>query len=142
MSFSKPLPDRRKLLALAPLLLAGCVAHMSPSTANFSGIKRPMMLGNLDRIGGGAPLPSQKVGEFEGKSVAAFSQTHSGGYETTTNLVNNLDIFVDAGKAMVLGGPLAEIRVTTLRTWAFGYLCCLKNTVYVVGDVVSVRGAK
>ena len=137
---------RKLLLAVAPALLAGCVGHMSPAVATFHGINQPMMLGSLDRIGGGAPLPVRTVGEFEGKSDAHFSQTSSttGNMTTTTteNWANNLDIYVNAVAALKLGGPAADIRVTTLRTWALGYLCCMHNTVYIQGDVVNVGAGK
>ncbi len=146
MSLSPRSSHWRKLLAVAPALLAGCVAHMSPAVATFQGIDQPMMLGNLDRIGGGAPLTARTVGAFEGKSDAHFSQTKStsGNMTTTTteNFVNNLEIYENAVAALKLGGPTADIRVTTLRTWALGYLCCMHNTVYIQGDVVNVGAGK
>ena len=135
-----------KLLAVAPALLAGCVAHMSPAVATFDGIVQPMVLGNMDRIGGGAPLAVRTVGEFEGKSDAHFSQTSqtSGNITTTTTekWANNLEIYENAATALKLGGPNADIRVTTLRTWALGYICCMHNTVYIQGDVVNVGAGK
>ena len=139
MSLSTRTSHWRKLLALAPALLAGCVGHMSPALATFQGIQQPMVLGNVDRIGGGPLRPVRTVGQFEGKSDAHFSQTSqtSGNMTTTTTekWANNLDIYVNAVTALKLGGPDADIHVTTLRTWALGYLCCMHNTVYMEGDV-------
>ncbi len=146
MSLSTRTSPWRPLLAVAPALLAGCIAHMSPATATFDHIEQPMVLGNVDRIGGGAPLAARTVGEFEGKSSAHFSNTeHTAGnmtYSVTESSFNNLDIYVNAVNALKLGGPDADIRVTTLRTWSIGYLCCMHNTVYIQGDVVNVGAGK
>jgi hypothetical protein len=146
MSLSTRSPHWRKLLVVAPALLAGCVAHMSPAVAKFDGIEQPMMLGSMDRIGGGAPLAVRTVGEFEGKADAHFSKTDqtvgNTTYSTTESWSNSREIYKNAVKALELGGPSADIRVTTLRTWAIGYLCCMHNTVYIQGDVVNVGAGK
>jgi hypothetical protein len=146
MSLFTRSPHWRKLLAVAPALLAGCVGHMSPAIATFHGINQPMILGSVDRIGAGAPLAVRTVGEFEGKSDAHFSNTsqRSGNLTITTteNWANSLEIYENAVTALKLGGPNADIRVTTLRTWALGYLCCMHNTVYIQGDVVNVGAGK
>jgi hypothetical protein len=144
MSLSTRTSPWRTLLAIAPALLAGCVGHMSPAIATFQGINQPMVLGSVDRIGGGALRPSRTVGQFEGKSAAHFSNTEqtvgNTTYTTTEKWANSLDIYVNAVNALKLGGPDADIRVTTLRTWALGYLCCMHNTVYIEGDVVVGAG--
>ena len=135
-----------KLLAVAPALLAGCVAHMSPAVATFEGIQQPMVLGSMDRIGGGAPLAVRTVGDFEGKADAHFSKTNSTvgnvTYSTTESYANSATIYKNADTALKLGGPSADIRVTTLRTWSIGYLCCMHNSVYIQGDVVNVGAGK
>jgi hypothetical protein len=134
------------LLAVAPALLAGCVAHMSPAVATFQGIEQPMVLGSMDRIGGGAPLAVRTVGDFEGKADAHFSKTDQTvgnmTYTTTERWANSTTIYNNAIKALQLGGPAADIRVTTLRTWSIGYLCCMHNSVYIQGDVVNVGAGK
>lgn len=138
-------PDARRVALLAlpvAALLGGCVGHMKPVAAHFDGIQQPMMLGSLDRIGGGAPLPVTKAGEFEGEATAVYAQSSNSTSTTTYDAINNLDIYVDAQKALTTAGPGSEIRITTLRNWSKGFISIVKSTVVVEGDVVKVGGAK
>ena len=132
------------LFALASL--GGCVAHMQPAAAGFAGLPQPIMLGSVDRVGGGAPLPMTKTGEFESESKAVFSNSSSttGNVRTTVtrDMTDNLQIVVDAAQALGAGGPDSEMRVTTLRPWSKGYMVIVKSTVMVSADVVKVGGAK
>jgi hypothetical protein len=136
-------PSSRLLLALVALPLVGCFSGMQPSLMTLQSVKKPVMLTPVDRIGGGAPLPSQKTGEFEGESVALF--THSESYEGATvdrTKIDNVQVVVDAQKALAQAGPDSEIKVTTLRAWARGWPAGVKNTVHIEGDVVTMGGAK
>jgi hypothetical protein len=127
-------------------LLSGCLGHFQPATAGFEGITQPVMLGSVDRIGGGAPLSFTKKGQFEGESKAIYSRSTStsGNIETTTtrDMTDNLQIALDAYAALQASGPDSEIRVTTLRPWSKGFMVIMKSTVLVAGDVVTVGGAK
>jgi hypothetical protein len=124
----------------------GCLGHFQPAAASFEGISQPVMLGSVDRIGGGAPLPTTKTGDFEGESTAIYSRSTSttGNIETTTtrDMTNNLQITLDAQKALQNAGPDGGIRVTTLRPWSKGFIVIVKSTVVVEGDVVKVGGGK
>jgi hypothetical protein len=149
MSFREGPPRAGRLsltLAAGSLALAGCFGGMSPSLITFQGIKRPIMLSSVDRIGGGAPMPVTKVSEVEGQSVALFtSSTSSNGTTTTTTdvtKINNVEVFTDVVKGLEEAGPQSQIQITTLRAWARGWPTGVKNTVYIQGDVVRSGGGK
>jgi hypothetical protein len=136
-------PRRGKLLlALAVAPLAGCFAGFQPSLLTLHGLQKPVMLTSVDRIGGGAALATQKAGAFEGESVSIMTQSQDQNYSYSYEKVNNVEVVADAQKALDLGGPDSEIKVTTLRAWARGWPAGVKNTVYIQGDVVKVGGGK
>jgi hypothetical protein len=140
----------RWLLAGASLAVTGCFGTLQPVSATFQGMNNPVLLGPIDRIGGGSSAPARKVGDFEGEASSVFAQNQyhstSGNisYETTETVSRRdaSQIQVDALKALSVVGGQGEIRVTTLRTWARGWPTGTKNTVYVEGDVVDVGGGK
>lgn len=134
--------SRRGLaLALLATPLAGCFSGFQPSLLTMHGVKKPIMLSTTDRIGGGAPLSTQKAGEFEGESVSMHSESEDSMYRYTYDRVDNVQVVTNAQTALGKGGENSEIRVTTLRAWARGWPAGVKNTVYVEGDVVNVGGA-
>ena len=131
-------------LALGTLVVVtcvGCVGHLKPATASFPGVQAPVLLGPVDRIGGGAPLEKTRVRGFSGEAVASLSQSTSGGYTTTTDITNNAAIVVKAVKALadVANG---DIRVSEIRARAWGYISVVKTTVHVSGKVYEVGGAR
>lgn len=138
------------LLASGLFAVAGCFGTLQPVSATFQGMNNPVLLGPVDRIGGAAPAPARKVGDFEGQASSVFANNEyhstSGNISyTTTETVSRRDesqIQVDALKALSVAGGQGDIRVTTLRTWARGWPTGTKNTVYVEGDVVDVGGGK
>jgi len=131
-------------LALAFLAtpLAGCFSGFQPSLLTMQGIKKPIMLTPVDRIGGGAPLPTQKVGEYEGESISIHTEHEDSQYRYSFTKVNNVQAIVDAQKALAKTGPNGAIKVNTLRAWARGWPAGVKNTVYIDGDVVNVGGGQ
>ena len=132
-------------LILAPLLamaLAGCIGHIKPATATLQGIHNPVLIGPVDRIGGGKPFTTKQVGDYEGQSEAllAHSSSTSGGYTTTrtTDITDNTGPIVAAVQALEGKGESADIRLSTIRARSYGYLVVAKSRVYLEGSVVLV----
>lgn len=121
-------------------VLAGCFGHMKPTSSYFQNVEAPVLLGPVDRIGGGPALATKKVGGYEGEAVAVLAQSESGGYRTTTDIENNAGMARGAARALE-GVDNGDIRVGTLRAWSYGYISLMKSTVYVGGSVVKVGGA-
>ena len=130
------------ILALLATPLAGCFSGFQPSLLTLHGLPKPVMLSRVDRIGGGAPLPAQKTGDFEGESVSMQSSSEDANYRYTYTKVDNVQVRTDAQIALAKAGPDGDIRITTMRAWARGWPAGVKNTVYLQGDVMSVGGGK
>jgi hypothetical protein len=130
------------VMAVASLTLGGCFSGMQPSLLTLRTINAPVMLSPVDRIGGGTPTPKQKVGDFDGESVSmqAHSEYSSGTMVTTVDetKVNNVQVIVEAARALAAAGPGALIQITKLRVWSRGWPAGVKNTVYIEGDVVRM----
>jgi hypothetical protein len=130
---------------LAPLLvmaLAGCIGHFKPATGTLQGIHNPVLVGPIDRLGGGKPLATKQVGEYEGQAEALLAQSSStsGGWTTTTttDMTDNTGPVVAAVQALAGKGETADIRLSTIRARSYGYLVFIKSRVYLEGSVVLV----
>jgi hypothetical protein len=127
---------------MAAPVIGGCIAHLSPATGALPAVDQPVLLGPVDHIGGGPAFATTKVREFDGEAKASFGSSTSGGTTTDVTIINNAELNHDALAALSGTGENADIRVTTLRAWGWGYIVKIKNTVYVAGDVVTVGAAK
>lgn len=130
----------RKQLLLAPAcaFVAGCFGTLQPSTATFEGVNRPVLLGPVDRIGGGSALPTRAVGDYEGEAESfVASDDHS-----TTLAEDNASLVHAAVELLDKAGPDGDLRVTKVRAWAWGYIRIIKNKVLIKGNVVAVERSK
>jgi len=80
-----------------------CTGHLQPATGMLRGIQQPVMLSAVDRLGGGPPLRTTVVAEYEAEARASQTQStsRSGGYETTTTttILDNTPLAVEAVKS-------------------------------------------
>lgn len=127
-------------LPVAGALLAGCFGTLQPATANLKGFDRPVLLGPVDRIGGGARLPTRHVAGYEGEATAHFARSESGGTVTESQGFDNLTMVKKAAGKLDQAGPDGELRVTKVRAWGKGFISVIKNSVLVEGEVVAVEG--
>ena len=133
----------RVYLPLVTAALAGCVGYVKPATGILQGIRQPVLLTPVDRLGGGKPLPTREVGHFEGQAEALFTQStsQSGGYQVTTthDSTDNTGLSVGAINALADKGDKADIRLTTIRARSYGWPTGIKSRVYAEGVVVLVE---
>lgn len=134
--------NHRVFLPLLTALSAGCVGYVKPATGILQGIHQPVLLTPVDRLGGGKPLPTRQVGEYEGQAEAFFAQSshQSVNYQVTVthDVTDNTGLAVGALKALADKGPQADIRLTTVRTRSYGWPTGIKSRVYAEGVVVLV----
>jgi hypothetical protein len=139
-------PDMRAssllLLALASTLVTGCFGTLQPATATFKGLTRPVLLGPVDRIGGGPALPTRHVAGYDGEATAHYARSESGGMVSESQGFDNLTMVKDAVGKLDQAGPAGDLRVRKVRAWAKGFITMVKNSVRVEGSVVAVEGGK
>jgi hypothetical protein len=128
-------------LACACVLLAGCFGSLQPATATYQGVLRPVLLGPVDRIGGGPALPTERIASYEGEASAHFARSETQTHVTESQGFDNLTMVVVAVEKLEKVGPSGDIRITQLRAWARGYISFIKNEVRIQGTVVSVGRA-
>lgn len=138
----------RSLGALGMVLagLTGCFGHFTPATGGLRGVKQPVLIGPVDRIGMTKPMAVKTVGEYDATSFALFSRSESSnGYSTTTTTTeinDQTEVFTQAVEAFSGKGPLADVRMTKVKARSYGFWVGMKNKVILEGDVVLVEGAK
>jgi hypothetical protein len=138
LSLTKP---TLRLPALGCLLaLGGCFGHLTRATATMSGLEAPVLLGPVDRIGGGKPLPTKTLREFEATSKHVFTQGESGGYSISTE-ISESSLAAEAEYA-TRGNNYKDIRLTEIKPQAVGMISGVKARVDVEGDVVQVQTSK
>jgi hypothetical protein len=127
---------------LLPLVLglAGCFGHLTPAEATMSGLEAPVLLGPIDHVGGGKPLSSEKVGEFEATAKHVASHSESGGYSIDTD-ISESSLGPEAEYA-TRNDKYKDIRLTEVKPQAVGVISSVKARVDVEGDVVKVKPAK
>jgi hypothetical protein len=131
----------RLLLPLGyALVFGGCFGHLTPATATMSGLDAPVLLGPVDRVGGGKPLATKKVREFEATSKHVFTHSESGGYSTDTEIQESS--LAGEAEYATRGGPYKDIRLTEVKPQAVGVISGVKARVDVEGDVVLVQPQK
>ncbi len=106
----------------------------------MAGIEAPVLLGPVDRVGGGTPLKVEELRDFEATSRHLASHSESGGYSTDITIVES-DMRQEAEYA-TRGDSRKEIRLTEVKPQAVGVLVSVKARVDVEGRVVRVSGAK
>jgi hypothetical protein len=106
----------------------------------MAGLDAPVLLGPVDRVGGGAPLKVEEVREFEATSRHLASHSESGGYSTDITIVES-DLSQEAEYA-TRGDSRKEIRLTEVKPQAVGVLVSVKARVDVEGRVVRVSPTK
>ena len=132
----------RSLPALAVVggLVTGCFGTLQPATASFQGVQQPVLLGPVDRIGGGPALPTRKVSGYSGSASALFARSETSTQVTEVTAFDNLTMVKDAVAKLGPVGAGGDLRVTQVRVWAKGFISFIKNTVRVKGNVVAVGG--
>lgn len=128
--------------------LSGCATQKT--TATFKDVKMPILLGPVDRIGGGESL--QTIGEehFSGSAHEFIStKTSESTYSriTTTKTGSTGRDYLSLKLALEYDSrPNWDIRLTHLRprTYSGSFLFGANEsvTVNVLGDVVAVKGGK
>src|SRR5450631_3309670 len=130
-----------RLAALPALaLLAGCFGHLTPAGATMAGLDAPVLLGPVDHVGGGKPLTTSSVGEFEATSKHAFTNSESGGYSYTVRSEES-SMGAEAEYA-TRNDKYKDIRLTEVKPQAVGFISGVKSRVDVEGDVVKVKPTK
>lgn len=127
-------------LAIAGGLVTGCFGTLQPATASFQGVQQPVLLGPVDRIGGGPALSTRRVSSYAGSATALFARSESSTHVTETNAFDNLTMVKVAVAKLDPVGPGGDLRVTQVRVWAKGFISFIKNTVRIKGNVVAVGG--
>jgi hypothetical protein len=123
--------------------LTGCFGHASPATGGLSGIKQPVLIGPVDRIGMAKPMTVTRVGDYDATSFALFSQhTDRDGYTHTNEISDQSEVFTEAVQTLAGKGTQADIRMTKVKARSYGFWVGVKNKVILEGDVVLVEGAK
>ena len=120
--------------------------------ASLRGVPLPILLGPVDRVGGGTPLPVTKVFEFDGEASRHFMQ---GSYSTTAgNMVTTTswqeehwsgDDAIKAAAWRATKGDLSkDIHVTKLKAknYVIFFGTAVKAYVAVEGDVMSPGGGR
>jgi hypothetical protein len=130
------------LLAVCSPALAGCFGTFQPATATFETVDKPVLLGPIDRIGGGAALKTHHVSDYEGEAISLSAHSETATTTTDTTVIDNVSMVKEARDKLGNAGPTSDIRVTKLRPWAKGYVSFVKNTVLVEGNVVTIEGAR
>jgi hypothetical protein len=131
----------RVALLLAPLpSLSACFGHLTPAEATMAAVEAPVLLGPVDRVGGGKPLPYEKTGEYEATSKHSFSHQESGGYSYDTQIIES-ETNQEAEYA-TRGDRYKDIRLTEVKPQAVGVIAVVKARVDGEGDVVRVKPRK
>ena len=140
MNFSDAIPMPRLLALGCSLALSGCFGHLTPATATMSGLAAPVLLGPVDRVGGGKPLPVKTLREFEATSKHVFSHSESGGYSVDTE-ISESSLAAEAEYA-TRGSSYKDIRLSEIKPQAVGVISSVKARVDVEGDVVQLQVSK
>lgn len=123
--------------------LSGCFGHLAPATGGLAGIKQPVLIGPVDRIGMTKPMAFKQVGDYDATSIAVFSSYDDGhGYNVTTLTVDRSEPFTEAVQVLSGKGTQADIRMTKVKARSYGVWIGVTNKVVMEGDVVLVEGAK
>jgi hypothetical protein len=121
-------------------LLAGCFGHLTPAGATMAGLDAPVLLGPIDHVGGGKPLTTSRVGEFEATAKHVVTNNDSGGYTYTVDSSES-SMGAEAEYA-TRNDKYKDIRLTEVKPQAVGVISGVKSRVDVEGDVVKVKPTK
>lgn len=132
----------RRLAALA-LLFVGC-GGQTGALVRFGRLPNPVLLGPVDRVGGGAPLSSRAVDKFDYVGVCAI-----GSHSTEDRIVRTTyttHVWTPDSAAAVAAGqataadPTLDIRITDVETYNWASVGGAVQKVFVRGNVVKVSG--
>ena len=122
------------------LPLCGCFGHLTPAGATMAGIDAPVLLGPVDHVGGGKPLTTSKLKDFEATAKHSFTHSESGGYSTDTE-ISESSLSQEAEYA-TRNDKYADIRLTEVKPQTVGFISGVKSRVDIEGDVVKVKPVK
>jgi hypothetical protein len=122
------------------LTLGGCFGNLTPATATMAGLSAPVLLGPVDRVGGGKPLATKTLREFEATSRHLQTHSESGGYSIDTEIAESS--LAPEAEYAVRGSDYKDIRLTEVKPQAVGWFVGVKARVDVEGDVVQVTPNK
>ena len=120
--------------------LAGCFGHLTPAGASMAGLSAPVLLGPVDHVGGGKPLATTKIKDFEATAKHSFTNSQSDGYSTTVE-ISESSLSAEAEYA-TRNDKYADIRLTEVKPQAVGFISGVKSRVDVEGDVIRVKPVK
>jgi len=112
--------------------------------ASFAGVKTPVYLGPVQRIGSKEPLVAKKIAPFAAEASREFRQYKSGMYEITEmSATGRLQLSAAALEATKNAND-TDIHLTDVKPVSRTYFLGARSTQYVEieGDVVKVQVAK
>jgi len=136
-----------QIILLAAMVSTGCASV--GINAAFVGTPTPVLLGPRDRVGVAAPAAITKLAEFEGEAFWRFSQGSTTNYATGIRTdwsrqeqTGQYALSAACYKATNGFDPALDVRLTKVKTSAYGNLFTMRNYVTIEGDVVRPGGGR
>jgi hypothetical protein len=127
----------RLACALALAALLGCAAE--GATANFHGVRNPVLLGPKDRVNVEQASPATKVSDFKSTAYKMTTSHDSGGYTYTNTRWTGDGKLAAAARRALAGDDTLDLRLKEVEgtAWVMALGAGEKTQVHVEGEVVS-----
>jgi len=112
--------------------------------ASFAGVKTPVYLGPVQRIGTKEPLVAKKIAPFAAEASREFRQYQSGNYNITEMSATGRLQLSKAALDVTKDAADTDIHLTDVKPVSRTYFFGARSTQFVEieGDVVKVQAAK
>lgn len=134
---------RYSITAFVLLTLGATGCHFKGGVATFPGVQNPVLLSQTDRIGGGEPLATTKLKEFEAEAEWSFTQNQKDALGRSYDVEEwtKKDTLAREANTAIGGDKATDIRLTDVMPAAYVVLFGMKGKAYVSveGDVVRVN---